>query len=84
MKTIHQAALVTASAVLLAACASSGGTASTRPAAQPQQHAPGQAIQDAAYVAMVERVARRRGVTVRWFHPPVKRAEGAAADVDNQ
>ncbi len=83
MKAIHQAALVAASAVLLTACASSGGTASTRPAAQPQQ-APDQMVQDAAYVAMVERVARRRGVTVRWFHPPVKRAEGAAVDVDNQ
>jgi hypothetical protein len=30
-------------------------------------------VQDAAYVARVERVALDRGVTVRWVNPPTKR-----------
>ena len=71
MKTTHQAALVTASAMLLAACATGGGMASA-PSTQPYE-SPDQVIQDAEYVAIVERTARRRGVSVRWFNPPVKR-----------
>lgn len=30
-------------------------------------------VQDAQYVAKVERIARIRGVQVHWVHPPVKR-----------
>lgn len=76
MKTSLQATLVAASAVLLAACAT-GGVAKA-PAQQPAQ-SPNAISTDDLYVAMVERVARRRGVTVRWFNPPVKHA-GAEPD----
>ncbi|GGK10268.1 hypothetical protein [Luteimonas terricola] len=79
MKTRTQAALIATSAVLLAACASGGGMAS-KAAPQPYQ-APDHVVQDAEYVAIVERVARRRGVSVRWFNPPTKRV-GADSDSD--
>ncbi len=33
-------------------------------------------VDDAAYVARVERVDRARGITVRWVNPPQKRVSG--------
>jgi hypothetical protein len=43
-----------------------------KPASPGTMYAP--RIEDnAAYVAYVETMARRRGVTVRWVHKPVKR-----------
>lgn len=75
MKASLQAALIATSALLLAACASSGGIA--KAPAQPYQ-APDQVVTDAEYMAIVERVARRRGVSVRWFNPPVKHVEAVA------
>lgn len=79
MKTIHLAALSASSALLLTACASSGGMASA-PSQYESGHSQEKVVQDAQYVAYVERVARRRGVQVHWIHPPVKRV--AVADVD--
>ena len=76
MKTSLQAALVAASAILLAACASSGGLA--KAPAQPQAQPSDTITTDAEYMALVERVARRRGVTIRWFNPPVKHAAAVA------
>ncbi len=32
---------------------------------------------DAAYMAVVERVARRRGIVVQWVHPPLTRVASA-------
>ncbi len=69
-----------ASAIALAALLVLPGCRTTEsayvPAARPAP--PGTTYQprieeDRAYVAYVESVARRRGVTVRWVHKPVKR-----------
>ncbi|MFZ5638381.1 MAG: hypothetical protein ACOY82_17530 [Pseudomonadota bacterium] len=43
-----------------------------RPVAPATQYQP-RIEEDRAYVAYVESVARRRGVSVRWVHKPVKR-----------
>lgn len=75
MRTSHQAALIAASAVLLTACASSGGMASSQPASS--YHPPEKVTRDERYVAMVERVARRRGVKVHWINPPTRRVDAA-------
>ena len=83
MNTIQRAAVAASSTLLLAACASSGSMVSSPPAAQPR-HAPGQVVQDAEYVAIVERIARRRGVDVRWINPPVKRVAASEAEPGNQ
>lgn len=70
--TAVRAALVAASALILAGCATSGSTASVAPAAAPQ--ASGDRIeQDSAYVQRVEQIAKRRGIGVTWVNPPVKR-----------
>lgn len=78
MKRFLQAALAAASILGLAACASGGGVASTGSSAAPA-HVPEHMVTDAEYVAYVERVARRRGVAVRWFHPPVRRVAASTA-----
>lgn len=44
-----------------------------RPVAPPGTRYQPRIEEDRAYVAYVESVARRRGVTVRWVHKPVKR-----------
>lgn len=81
MKTRIHAALIAASAVLLAACASHGGMRDRGPEAyQPTERV----VDDVAYVATVERVARRRGVTVHWFNPPTKRVAGEARTAGSQ
>jgi hypothetical protein len=56
----------------LAACANTQGrTASPRDVpVKPGAQFEG----DMEYVATVEHIARRRGVQVYWFHPPVRRA----------
>lgn len=51
-----------AAALGLAGCAS-GGAARLQPVAKAQQT-------DSRYVAQVEAIAKRRGVEVRWVHPP--------------
>jgi hypothetical protein len=50
--------------VLLAACASTGGTASSAPL---EQH---QLTPEQKYIAYVERNAKRRGIQLTWVHPP--------------
>lgn len=60
--------LVVCAVVLAAGCASSGASGlAARPTPSIQE--------DAAYVAAVEQVARRRGVSVRWVNPPLARDE---------
>ena len=78
MKKSLQAVPVAVAAVVLAACASSGGTASApSPSAAPDQ---GELIvADAEYVAAVERRARDRRVQVRWVNPPLRRYPAAVA-----
>src|SRR5690606_21495384 len=72
MKRNISAVLVAASALLLAACASGGGTTRAAPQAYLGSE---KVVENAEYVAMVERVARRRGVNVHWFNPPTVRVD---------
>lgn len=71
MKTVLHTILAAAAALLLSACATSGGLASaTGPAAYPHGE---RILTDADYVARVERAARDRGVVVQWVNPPTRR-----------
>ena len=64
MKATHLASVLAVSAVVLAGCASQDQMArSTVP----------HDVDDAAYVAAVEHIARERGIDVRWVNPPQKR-----------
>lgn len=64
----------------LAACAGHGQMR-YEPAAstiiQPKSFA-----QDDAYMQAVERQARRRGLSVQWIHPPLKRVMASAGGSD--
>jgi hypothetical protein len=64
MKVPFRLMLVAFAATLLGACAGTHQLTSTQPAVQ-QELTPEQ-----EYVAYVERVARRRGLTVTWVNPP--------------
>jgi hypothetical protein len=69
------ALLAMAAALSLPGCKTTGDTAYV-PASKPVQA--GTRLQprfeeDAAYIAYVERTARRRGITVQWVHKPVIR-----------
>ncbi len=68
--------LVLAAVVSLTGCRTTEGSARYVPAAKPA--ASGSTYEprieeNAEYVAYVQSVARRRGVTVRWVNKPVKR-----------
>lgn len=64
-------AVVGAACCVLGACASTQEQASYKaPAAQA---VPGKVVTDQAYVAIVERTARRRGIDVQWVNVPTKR-----------
>lgn len=67
---------VLAAALMLPGCRTTDASARYVPVAKPAT--PGSTYdprieENAAYIAYVESVARRRGVTVRWVHKPVKR-----------
>ncbi len=68
--------LVLAAGLSLSGCRTTSETAQLAPAAKPMSpgstYAP-QFEENAAYVAYVESMARRRGVTVRWVSKPTKR-----------
>jgi hypothetical protein len=69
---IPLAALVVAS---LSACATTTPMAAAAPPTSPPH---GVKVEtDSAYVARVEEIARRRGVTVQWVHPPSKRTRSS-------
>ena len=57
------------------ACASTQPAATARPVAQPV----GGSTVDAEYVALVESIARQRGVAVRWVNPPTRRVTTLAS-----
>lgn len=82
MNSLLRCCTVAAGALSLAACASQGQMR-YQPVATP---APQQESfqQDAAYIQTVERIARQRGVSVKWVNPPLKRvaASTAAADME--
>ena len=64
MKTLHRAGITAVAVVILGGCAGMQDKAA---------YSPNHEVDDAAYVATVERVARTRGVTVRWVNVPQKR-----------
>lgn len=68
--------LVLAAAVSLPGCRTTEGSARYVPAAKPaargSTYEP-RIEENAEYVAYVQSVARRRGVTVRWVNTPVRR-----------
>lgn len=66
MRASSRAFLLSLSIVGLAACASTGETASVP---QPAK-APSVMDADQAYVAAVERMAQRRGIHVQWVNMP--------------
>jgi type IV pilus biogenesis protein CpaD/CtpE len=71
MKPIIKFAVASAATCLLAACASTQEQASY--SAPQSVENPRAIVTDSAYVAQVERVARRRGIQVQWVHMPTKR-----------
>lgn len=77
MNRFIQSALVASAAMVLSACASSGGMASA-PTPAPQQQGV-RILTDVEYVSNVERRARDRGVVVQWVNPPQKRFVPALA-----
>lgn len=81
MNTCIRLSLALAVGSLLPGCVTTSEFASA-PAAEPAS--PGtdspRLEDDAAYVAHVERTARRRGITVHWVHKPVKRNIDAKED----
>lgn len=61
-------AVLAALAILSAAgCSTTSTLAQATPQVTPQRYA-----QDAAYVAQVEKMARKRGVRVHWVNAPLK------------
>jgi hypothetical protein len=61
-------AVLSASILGLAACATTGETTSYTPA----QEQPSLMDNDAEYMARVEAIARRRGLGLTWVNPPRK------------
>jgi len=64
MNAMLRLAVVVSTCSLLAACASTGGTASAPP---PE---PRQLTAEQQYIAYVERIAKRRGISLTWVNPP--------------
>lgn len=62
-------AVLSASVLLLAACASTGEQTSYAPAKQYEQT---RLDNDELYMARVEAYARRRGIDLTWVNPPRK------------
>lgn len=56
----------------LCACAGTPQRVSQAPPASSADR-PGSIVSDDEYVAYVDRVARRRGIEVKWVNPPTKR-----------
>jgi len=72
MNALFRAVVLSSAAAGLAACATTPPLASqaTGSAAESRQV---RVVNDDAYIAYVERVARRRGVIVQWVNPPTRR-----------
>lgn len=78
MSASLRVAVLSLSILGLAACASTGGTASVPAPAK----APSVMDTDQAYVAAVERMAQRRGIHVQWVNMP-RHPQARAAPVDD-
>jgi len=72
MNAVFRTAISVACVLLLSACASTHEMAARQsPPPEPRQQ---QTIEDdAAYIAYVERIAKRRGINLTWVNPPKKR-----------
>jgi hypothetical protein len=70
MKGSVRMAVLSASMLGLAACASSGGTTGYQ--APAKQYQVTRLSNDEAYMARVEEYARRRGIDLQWVNPPRK------------
>lgn len=77
MNTSARLVVLSLSVAGLAACASSHPLARA-PQAEPLRPGEVRIERDHAYIAHVERVARRRGMDVEWVNPPNRRV--AAVD----
>ena len=64
MKTFHRASIVALALVGLGGCAGMQDKSAMYP---------NQVVDDGAYIAQVEHLARSRGVSVHWVNPPQKR-----------
>lgn len=76
MNSLLRCCLIAVPVLGLVACASHGG-----PRYQPEMAAvvqPTAFEQDAVYIQTVERIARQRGVSVKWINPPLKRTVASA------
>ena len=66
-------AVLSISVAGLCACAGTPQRVSQAPPPAPSVDRPGAVVSDSEYIAYVERVARRRGIEVKWVNPPTKR-----------
>lgn len=73
MNASLRAALVSVAALGLAACSSMHEKSTYVPPASVSGSQQVSIQQDAEYMAIVERIARRRGITLEWVNPPSKR-----------
>lgn len=73
MNVVSKIAVLTLSVAGLSACASSQESTAYVPA-RTVESSPEPILTDDAYVAHVERVARRRGIYLQWVNLPTKRA----------
>jgi|EndMetStandDraft_4_1072995.scaffolds.fasta_scaffold696276_2 hypothetical protein len=77
MKTLLRITALSLGLLLLVGCASTQKT--TYRDAQPQQQIVEYTGHDARYMAMVESMARERGIQVVWVNPPRKHTPAVAA-----
>lgn len=74
--------MVLAAGLILPGCATTSDSAyvpSQRQTAPSTKYSP-RIETDDAYVAQVERIARRRGISVHWIHSPTKRTVDVASE----
>ena len=66
MKTLQRASILALAITALAGCAGMQDKSAMNP---------NRIVDDSAYIAQVEHMARTRGVSVRWVNPPQKRVK---------
>lgn len=74
MNASLRAAVLSFTALGLVACTSTQEKSTYMPPAQVNNSQLAEVENDAEYMAIVERIARRRGITLQWVNPPTKRA----------
>jgi ABC-type Fe2+-enterobactin transport system substrate-binding protein len=71
VKTSHRASILVLAITALAGCAGMQDKSAMNP---------NQIVDDSAYIAQVEHLARERGVSVHWVNPPQKRVKDLQQD----